>query len=121
MNYIFVDVEYEVFKEFYAKLTDVLSAILTDIIPHLVSADIILPNKDESPTTPQEQTKKVLFALHGPIRAGYVGPLTELLRIMRQYGNDVSKKLSSEMNEVLSSRRRGSSSICQYAAQSTYV
>jgi len=113
-----------VFKEFYARLTGVLSAILTDITPHLVSADVISPNKDEevmSPTTRQEQTKKVLIALHGQISAGYAEPLTKLLTIMQQYGNDVSKKLSSEINGVLSSRRRRNSSISQYVAQGTYV
>ena len=109
------------FKEFYGKLTDVLSVVTTDITHHLVSANVITLSKDEevmSPTTSREQAKKLLLSINGPLKAGHVESLTELLKAMEQYGNDASIKLSREINEKLSSRRRR---VVQSAVQSTYI
>ena len=98
-----------------------LSVLIIEISHHLVSAGIMTLNQDAevmSPTTSKERAKKLLLALEGPIKAGHLKSLTELLRIMEEYGNDASKHLSCEINEVLLSRRK---SVAQDVAPSMYV
>ena len=71
-----------------------------------------------SPNTSKEIAQKLLFVLEGPIKAGHLKSLTELLRIMEEYGNDASKHLSCEINKMLLSIRK---SVAQDVAPSTYV
>ena len=116
-----VNIEYEVFKEFSAKLIDVLSALMDEITQYLISADVLTFNQDEevrSLTTSKERAKKLLFTLEGPIKAGHLKSLTELSRIMESYGNDASKQLSVEINQALASRRK---IVAQNVPPSMYV
>ena len=89
-----------------------LSVLINEVSQHLVSAGVITIPQDEevmSPTTSKEKAKKLLLALEGPIKAGYLKALTELLNVMDKCGNDASKQLSSEINTELSSRRKQTS------------
>lgn len=116
-----VNVEYEVFKEFSAKLINVLSVLMNEITAHLISVDVMTFNQDEevmSPATSNERAKSLLHALEGPIKTGHLKSLTELLRAMENNGNDASKQLSFEINEVLASRRK---IFAQNVPPSTYV
>jgi len=91
--------EYEVFIQYYSKLTSILQV---DLTPHFVTVKIItLSDEDEitkaSATSHRAAMKMLLKPVSSSLEAGYTTSFYKMLEIIQQHGNDAAQHLAGEI------------------------
>ena len=91
-------VECRVLTNHYCQLTNML--FQTNLIPHLVKEEIILPSDEEELSSISTSTKKAQFVLQkisAALQSGFSQSYYKLLNIMKSYGNCDLKQLAAMM------------------------
>ena len=84
----------DVFKEYYAKLTNILGHDVDNLLPELIVQDVLTINDKviiEKTLSPLDKAGKLLRIISGPLDAGYQKSFEKLLQIMAS-GNSASTR-----------------------------
>ena len=99
-----VGCEYEEFSKCYSQLCNTITDVDT-LLPYFVQEKIILPdNQQEINAIAEidEKVQKLMTYISGPLKAGNTEVFYTMLRIMEEYGNQTTQKLTAEMRKSLS-------------------
>jgi len=78
--------EREVFTRYYAKLCELLPATVEELLPHLVTSNVISFEKEEEillHLTPSSKARAILFPIRTALFEGIPRPFHEFLSIMQ--------------------------------------
>jgi len=104
------DVEREVFTRYYAKLCELLPARVEELLPHLVTSNVISFEEEEEillHSTMSSKTRAILLPIRKALFEGIPRPFHELLSIMKSSRDpgcaELARQICSELNIITTS------------------
>jgi len=101
----------EVFTRYYAKLCELLPTSVEELLPHLVTSNVISFEEEEeilSHSTPSSKSRAILLPIRKALFEGIPRPFHEFLTIMQSSRHvefaKLSRQIFSELNIATSGR-----------------
>ena len=95
---------HDIFLDHYDALSNLLSASLTTLIPHFISARILSVSDHEEISAlanPNDKALMLLKKISAALQNGYHKSFRDTLSLMRIYGNNDLKELSQNITALL--------------------
>ena len=96
MCFIFIGLEFKIFKENYSSLCDTITDI-SELLKYFVAEKIISMDQQEEIKTcaiKSERVSKLLLNISGPLKAGDSNGFYTMLKIMKTHGVDSTQRLA---------------------------
>jgi len=105
------DVERKVFTRYYAKLCELLPATVEELLPHLVTSNVISFEEEEEillHSTSSSKARAILLPIRKALFAGIPRPFHELLSIIMKSSRhpecaELARQICSELNIITTS------------------